>query len=890
MDNLKTKILLILLFSILVISIQSISATEINDANDDIIDLSNEIETVDVKNANPDAVSDNPFADESVNIEDPNSKNSLSAEEPGNFTELNQTLYAHDGGTIELQKDYIRLPGEKGIAFWTHTYPRVPITIIGNGHTIKGMGPTFDLDFQAPVIFKNITFENCSVVLDQLSTNSIIENCTFTKCEHTQVPTLRTRTVTIDNCRFIDNIRGVDIYQGSTYDSHCNITNCVFENTGQAISYDMTHNLTIFNCNFTSNHGWRGGAIGCAYMGDNLTVSYCNFISNYATDEGGAIYAGTGRGDTVEYCNFTNNNATNGGALIYVDNIRNCNFTNNNATKGGAVHNCGNIENCVFTNNTAINGSAVYAFSTNISNCNFTSNRGIDYRIDEYYDEELDEYFSIYPPIEITSRGGAIYYEDNNGTVNNCNFLDNTASYGGAIYTKYNYRRHTDIENSTFSGNNATNGSAIYNNGTLYVNNITLLDNQAKASSLGLKANVDGHNVSFTTVFKGNDNILNGIYNFASYRYSYLKNVKYYGVGGEVLTISPSDYSLPVSSADESEDGELAYQDLREAGIDIIISIYDEDGNFLFNVTNKTDIFGNNNAQKLGLNPGTYKAIATHLEDTYYTEIQSDEITFTIETPLDVIVTLDEVTNYTGAVVEIVVLFKDEYGNDVQNGTATLTIDYGNKLSNLLMASADIQTAKVSEGKATFVVTLGDPGVYPSKAEYTPLENDNYYNPAEAQSHVNVLKLDTTTESDDVSGTSGDTVDITADITDNNENPVKNGTAVLTINGKEYTAEVTGGKATFTNVELPSESTTATINYLGNDYYNPSNTTIDITINEEPTDEPTTEPEQNPTLEPKPVTTKTVTSIKGPVAGNPIAMLLLVMMALVSTISIRRQK
>ena len=247
-------------------------------------------------------------------------------------------------------------------------------------------------------------------------------------------------------------------------------------------------------------------------------------------------------------------------------------------------------------------------------------------------------------------------------------------------------------------------------------------------------------------------------------------------------------------------------------------------------------------------------------------------------------------TNYTGAVVEIVVLFKDEYGNDVQNGTATLTIDYVNKLSNLLMASADIQTAEVSEGKATFVVTLGDPGVYPSKAEYTPLENDNYYNPAEAQSRVNVLKLDTTTESDDVSGTSGDTVDITADITDNNENPVKNGTAVLTINGKEYTAEVTGGKATFTNVELPSESTTATINYLGNDYYNPSNTTIDITINEEPTDEPTTEPEQNPTLEPKPVTTKTVTSIKGPVAGNPIAMLLLVMMALVSTISIRRQK
>ena len=63
-----------------------------------------------------------------------------------------------------------------------------------------------------------------------------------------------------------------------------------------------------------------------------------------------------------------------------------------------------------------------------------------------------------------------------------------------------------------------------------------------------------------------------------------------------------------------------------------------------------------------------------------------------------------------------------------------------------------------------------------------------------------------------------------------NGKPVKNGTAVLKVNGKEYTAEVKDGKATFKDVELPDESTEATIEYLGNEYYNPSNTTIKITI------------------------------------------------------------
>ena len=246
---------------------------------------------------------------------------------------------------------------------------------------------------------------------------------------------------------------------------------------------------------------------------------------------------------------------------------------------------------------------------------------------------------------------------------------------------------------------------------------------------------------------------------------------------------------------------------------------------------------------------------------------------------MDVIVALPEVINYTGAVVDIIVNVTDEFGNAVNEGSVTLIIDWGTKLSDKLMATAESHTEKVIDGKATFKdITLGDPGTYPSLAEFDETE---HYNAGDDKSDVVVLPLNTTTESDDVSGSSGDKVDIVADIVDQNGKPVQNGTAVLKLNGKEYKAEVKDGKATFKGVELPSESTQATIDYLGNDYYNPSKTTIQITINEEPEPEPQPEPVN-------PVTEKSVPVI--PAAGNPIALVVLALLTLVSTVSFGRKK
>lgn len=221
----------------------------------------------------------------------------------------------------------------------------------------------------------------------------------------------------------------------------------------------------------------------------------------------------------------------------------------------------------------------------------------------------------------------------------------------------------------------------------------------------------------------------------------------------------------------------------------------------------------------------------------------------------------------------------------------------------------------MKDGKAEFKdITLGAPGDYPSKVEYTGYddpdssEGRNAYLASEGESEVHVLPLNTTTESDDVSGTVGEKVDITADITDQNGDPVQNGTAVLKINGKEYTAEVKNGTATFEGVELPSESTEATIEYEGNDYYNPSNTTIQVTVTQpdEPKDDDNSTPEPDETSsdsndtdtngtdsnpkEPKDssITEKVKKAI--PAAGNPVALLLIGSVILGSAVSLRRRK
>jgi predicted outer membrane repeat protein len=213
-----------------------------------------------------------------------------------------------------------------------------------------------------------------------------------------------------------------------------------------------------------------GGAIGNVGA---LTLTNCIFKDNTATSNGGAI---SNDGTlTVNNCTFTNNTAANEGGAIYNlpmgFKLLDSTFTANKAINGGAVYNEGGAVNypvaiigSTFKNNTAINygeGGAIYnTGNIKVTKTNFTGNNG-------------------------TFSSGAI---QNNHTgaiaLTSCQFLANTAQFGGAIGND----GYLSLTGSSFIGNIATagidkGGAAIYNDGKTMVTASLFTSN--KASNIG---------------------------------------------------------------------------------------------------------------------------------------------------------------------------------------------------------------------------------------------------------------------------------------------------------------------------------------------------------------------------------------------------------------------
>jgi hypothetical protein len=236
---------------------------------------------------------------------------------------------------------------------------------------------------------------------------------------------------------------------------------------------DIYLNLIVTLTNFSiinGNSALGGGIVNSA----DLTLTRCTFTDNTAVI-GGAIYNFQGT-VTATDCTFNGNTATStdfgeGGGAIYsigTLNIADSTFTNNQARDGGAIYNyqgtC-TVTGSTFTGNTAttVDGGAVesYAGTTLIvDNCVFTQNTA-------------------------NEGGGAI---DNMGTgiVTNSQFIDNSATIGGAIYNNEEGSILT-VYNCDFTANAATNtnyfgGAAIFNNGTCTVTDSNFTGNNATPS------------------------------------------------------------------------------------------------------------------------------------------------------------------------------------------------------------------------------------------------------------------------------------------------------------------------------------------------------------------------------------------------------------------------
>ena len=296
---------------------------------------------------------------------------------------------------------------------------------VQGGDTVYLANRTFSSDWQEWMNPINVNVGN--IVITGANTSNPNEFSTI-NANQAKVFSLNAAGITLTNIKFVNSQGGGPGSAVNIQASDCTINNCAFNNcqspNGGAIgSSASASNVKITNCNFTNNVAKWSGSGGAVYLaGSGNEINGCNFDGNTAGKYGAVFSAGT---IEVKNSNFTNNNAgnDNGGAL-YIQGansvVDNCNFIGNEVTAGhlygGAVALYGSassISSSNFERNKAGSGGAVLIQASNIDidNCNFTSNSA-------------------------TSSGGAIYIANNfhNASMSYCNFEDNAAASGKAIF------------------------------------------------------------------------------------------------------------------------------------------------------------------------------------------------------------------------------------------------------------------------------------------------------------------------------------------------------------------------------------------------------------------------------------------------------------------------
>ncbi len=335
------------------------------------------------------------------------------------------------------------------------------------------------------------------------------------------------------DCNFVNNSArsGGAIFSNAKFNE---IANCRFLNnsvleSGGAIT--VHSNINIYNSDFINNSvtdknpydygafgGYGGGAI---YSYQNLNVYDSNFINNTVVTSGGAIY-------TSEYLNvyrstFINNSASRSGGAVhnsiwqmfrtnmgitqfsethFYDSL----FIDNTAgDNGGAISSSSLVQNCTFINNSGSNdGGALY--DAKVVNCSRFINNSANYGGAIFYIGLVPfySYDSVFIDNHAEATGGAIYsnlFETllaqvvSNVFIRNGSFINNSANYGGAIYSLSDM----DIYSSSFINNFANYGGVVATsgNGCIYFCNFT--ENHADAGGVYMSdGNVDMHDSSFS--------------------------------------------------------------------------------------------------------------------------------------------------------------------------------------------------------------------------------------------------------------------------------------------------------------------------------------------------------------------------------------------------------
>jgi hypothetical protein len=234
---------------------------------------------------------------------------------------------------------------------------------------------------------------------------------------------------------------------------------------------------TITRCTITNNGAdvW-GGGIGC-FFSSSPVVSECILTDNWARS-GGGLYASDRSSPSVEGCTFSANHAWHGAGVYCAGTdsslwMYDCSLSNNGAAdNGGAIYLWragGTVADCDIRDNTAHTGAGVYCSVSDVNIVRCTLVRNAAYGV-----------------------GGAICCSSDYGpwwpqsgkspVISNCMLFANSAALGGGLYAT---TAAPSIQGSTFTGNSALGGSAIYSYASeILTRNCILWGEEGMTSSL----------------------------------------------------------------------------------------------------------------------------------------------------------------------------------------------------------------------------------------------------------------------------------------------------------------------------------------------------------------------------------------------------------------------
>ena len=687
------------------------------------------------------------------------------------------------------------------------------------------------------------------------------ENCTFT--HNTAKYGGAISNGDAENCTFNNNTAdgGGAITAGDA--KNCTFTHNTADNFGGAIFYGNAE-----NCTFNNNAAKYGGAIS------NGDAENCTFTNNTAAD-GGAIYGYNLAKNSVFKDNHLKNGENND---LNLASSENCMFISTNTTEGDDF---GYSEGVVFETETAIpenierpviifnkENEIINDATININGKKVTVN-GLNnpdnYEICYYTNTINEQGDKNYNRLKIAVKAkSSVWAEDVSVLYGDSINIPVTSINATNITYRITNNKGEDVANGTIEPNTTISLSGLAT-GKYIVNLTTGVDKNHSSTSNASKITVNPAGSSVRTedvnvIYGETIEIIVSCENATHISYQIINQDEILKEGtinaGENITgldLAVGEYSVnlttqvnenhttnnytskitvkPATSSISAEDVNVNYGET--VSIPVTSTNASEVYYEIMNAANEVVANGTIGSEEAitisGLDAGDYTIKLTTLTDENHTNASGSS---KLHVKHVVTIVIDAVFGYTGEVVNLTAEFKYENGDPVNEGVASLSIRYDEKLllaftTYSVLDADDSNTYQVSDGKVVFEVKLGAPGTYPYIVTYSSDSDD-----VQAESTVTISKLNTSVSGDDISGNPGDERDITVAVLDQNSKPVKNGTVTLNLNGETYNATVENGQATF-NVELPSPGTyNSSIIYNGNDYYASSSESL-IAVNVE---------------------------------------------------------